>query len=168
MKIKLTVKGIDSLFSFFDENEQTPYLTPYKLIPQFSKDTCVAACARMILADFGINAPESYLASALETDGGAYLSRVPQTLKTFGLNVSFEWRKNLTIAELSEFLNYGRAIVFLQRVNEEFGHSVIADDIIGEEIRLRDPLPRGQGKSYAVSLEKFSSVWLKSGVVYVK
>ena len=168
MKIKITVKGIDSLFSFFAESEQLPYQTPHRLIAQFSRDTCVAACARMILADFGIDAPESYLASALETDGGAYLSKVPQALKTFGLNVNFEWKKTLTIAELSKFLKHGRAIVFLQRKNEEFGHSVIADDIIDEEIRLRDPLPRGQGKSYAVTLEKFSSVWLKSGVVYVK
>lgn len=121
MKIKMTVKGIDSLYSFFAEGEQMPYQTPYNLIAQFSKDTCVAACARMILADFGVDAPESYLASDLETDGGAYLSRVPQTLKTFGLNVNFEWRKNLTITELSKFLKHGRAIVFLHRKNEKFG-----------------------------------------------
>lgn len=168
MKIEITVKGIDWLFSFFPENEQIPYQSPHKLIAQFSRDTCVAACVRMILADFGIDAPESYLASDLETNDGAYISRVPQTLKAFGLNVNFEWRKNLTIAELSQFLKHGRAIVFMQRKNEEFGHSVIVDDIIGDEVRLCDPLPRGQGKSYAVSLKKFFSVWLKSGVVYVK
>ena len=168
MKIEITIKGIDSLFSFFPESDQIFYQSPHKLIPQFSKDTCVAACARMLLADFGIDAPESYLASALETDGGAYLSRVPQTLKAFGLVDNFEWRKNLTIAELSKFLKHGRAIVFLQLKNAEFGHSVIVDDIIGHEVRLCDSLPRGQGKSYAVSLEKFLSVWLKSGVVYGK
>ena len=122
----------------------------------------------MILADFGIDAPESYLASALETDGGAYLSKVPQTLKKFGLNVNFEWRKNLTPADLSKFLEHGSAIVFIQRKEGKFGHALIADDIIDKEIRLRDPLPRGQGNSYGVSIEKFSSVWLKSGVVYVK
>ena len=168
MKIKITVKGIDSLFSFFAESEQIPYQSPHKLIAQLNDDTCVAACARMILADFGIDAPESYLASALETDDGAYISRVPQTLKAFGLGVNFGWRINLTIAELSKFLKHGRAIVFLQRKNEEFGHSVIVDDIIGDEVRLCDPLPTGQGKSYAVSFESFSSVWLKLGVVYVK
>jgi hypothetical protein len=67
MKLKITHQGIDELFSFFDETEQIPYQSPHKLIAQFNSDTCVAACARMILADFGIEAPESYLASALET-----------------------------------------------------------------------------------------------------
>lgn len=168
MKIEITIKGIDALFSFFPESEQMPYQSPYKLIAQFNRDSCVAACARMILADFNIDAPESYLASALETYGGAYISRVPSVLKAFGLVHNFEWRKNLTIAELSKFLKHGRAIISLHHKEAEFGHSVIADDIIDDEVRLRDPLPRGQGKSYAVSLEKFSSVWLKSGVVYVK
>ena len=168
MKIKSTVKGIDSLFSFFAESEQISYQSPYKLIAQLNRDSCVAACARMILSDFGIDAPESYLAAALETEGGAFVSKVPQTLKTFGLVHDFEWKTNLTIAELSEFLKYNRAIVSLRRKNTKFGHSVIADAIIDDEVRLSDPLPKGQGKSYAVSLEGFSGVWLKSGVVYVK
>jgi len=168
MKIKITVKGIDSLFSFFDENEQMPYSPAHKVIAQFNEDTCVAACARMILADFGINAPESYLASALETESGAFLSKVPQVLKDFGVKSNYEWRNKLTIADLSEAVKYGRAIVLLQRKNAKFAHALIVDDIINAGIRLRDPLPIGQGKSYAVSLETFTEVWLKSGVIYVK
>ena len=73
MKLKFTVKGIDSLFSFFDESEQMPYSSPHNLIGQINDDACAAACARMILADFGINAPESYLASALETKRGVFV-----------------------------------------------------------------------------------------------
>ena len=168
MKIEITIKGIDSLFSFFAESEQIPYQSPYKLIAQLNRDSCVAACARMILADFGIDAPESYLASALETEGGAFVSKVPQALKAFGLVHNFAWKRNLTIGELSEFLEHSRAIVSLRRKDTKFGHSIIADAIIGDEVRLCDPLPKGQGKSYAISLENFSSVWLKSGVVYVK
>jgi len=42
------------------------------------------------------------------------------------------------------------------------------DAIIGDKIQLRDPLPMGQGKSYAVTSETFMEVWLKSGVIYVK
>jgi len=168
MKIKITVKGIDSLFSFFDESEQTPYSSAHKTIAQFNADTCVAACARMILADFGIDAPESYLASALETRGGAYLSKVPQVLKDFGVKGNYQWRNKLTIADLSEAVKNGRAIILLQRKNAEFGHSVIVDDIIDDKVRLCDPLPVGQGKSCAVSLETFTGVWLGSGVIYVK
>ncbi len=168
MKIKITVKGIDSLFSFFDESEQIAYQTPHKLIAQLNADSCVAACARMILADFGVDAPESYLASALETKRGALLSKLPSVLKDFGAKHNYEWRKNLTLTDLSKAAEHRCAVVSLQRKNAEFGHSVIVDGIIDEEIRLRDPLPTGQGKSYAVSLEKFSDVWIKSGVIYVE
>ncbi|MGI8638874.1 MAG: cysteine peptidase family C39 domain-containing protein [Pyrinomonadaceae bacterium] len=168
MELKIKVKGIDSLFSFFAESEQIAYQSPHELIAQINDDACVAACARMLLADFGIDATESYLASALETEGGAYLSKIPQALKAFGLNKNYEWRNDLTIAELSKSLKRECAAVSLQRKNAKFGHSVIVDDIITDEIRLRDPLPLGQGKSYAVSIEKFSDVWLKSGVIYVK
>ena len=168
MKLKITAKGIDSLFSFFDESEQKPYLSAHKIIAQFNEDACVAACARMVLEDFGIDAPESYLASALETEGGAYLSKVPQVLKDFGVKNNYEWRTDLTIADLSKAVKTGRAIVLLQRKTAKFAHALIVDDIINTEIRLRDPLPIGQGKSYAVSLETFTEVWLKSGIVYVK
>ena len=74
----------------------------------------------------------------------------------------------MTISDLSKAVENGRSIVSLQRKDAKFGHSVIADDIIDGKVRLRDPLPTGQGKSYAVSLENFSDVWLKSGVIYVK
>ncbi len=168
MKLKIEVKGIDSLFSFFDESEQIPYLSAHKTIAQFNADTCAAACARMILADFGIDAPESYLASALETESGAFLSKVPKVLKDFGGKPAYKWRNNLTIDDLSEAVKNGRAIVLLQRRNAKFAHALIVDDIINAEIRLRDPLPIGQGKSYAVSLKTFTKVWSKSGVVYVK
>ena len=92
MKSKITDKGFELLFSFFAENEQIEYQTPYELIPQSSIDTCVAACMRMILASFEIRIPESYLASALETDDGAYPSRVPNVLNALGIYV-YQWKK---------------------------------------------------------------------------
>jgi hypothetical protein len=109
----------------------------------------------MILADFGIDAPESYLASALETERGAYLSNLPQVLREFGVKGNYEWRKILTIGDLSKAVESKRSIVSVQRKNAKFGHSVIVDDIINEKVRLCDPLPTGQGKSYAVSLKIF-------------
>ena len=122
MKIKITVKGIDSLFSFFDESEQIAYQSPHKLIAQLNADSCVAACARMILADFGIDAPESYLASALETSNGALLSKVPQALKDFGLRQNFQWRKDLNLEDLTDALKKGSAIVSVRRKSAIFGH----------------------------------------------
>ncbi len=89
----------------------------------------------MILADFGIDAPESYLASALETKSGAFLSNVPKVLKDFGGKPAYKWRNNLTIADLSEAVKNGRAIVLLQRGNAKFAHALIVDDIINAEIR---------------------------------
>lgn len=168
MKLKIKGRGIDALFSFFAESEQLPYSSPHNLIAQNNDDACVAACARMILADFGIDAPESYLAAALETADGAYLSSLPRILKEFGAESGYEYRRNLTPGDLSEALNRGYgAAVSVRRENTKFGHSVIVDDIIGDRVLLRDPLPIGQGKSYAVSLVRFTRVWLKSGVVYV-
>ncbi|HSK72546.1 MAG TPA: cysteine peptidase family C39 domain-containing protein [Pyrinomonadaceae bacterium] len=160
-------KGFELLFSFFSESEQIEYHSPHELIPQTSIYTCVSACVRMILADFDIYFPESYIASALETSGGAYPSKVPAILNEFGVEV-YQWKNDLTIADLSAALENGFAIVSLKRENTKFGHSLIADAIINDAIRLRDPLPLGQGKSYAVALETFMKVWLRSGVVYVK
>lgn len=168
MKLKITLKGVDLIYSFFAEAEQIPYQTPYKIIGQFSDETCVAACVQMILSDSGINVPQSYAASALDTKGGAYLSNVPQVLNDFGLKSVYEWKQNLSFTDLSAALKNGRAIVSLQRENAKFGHSVIADAIIGDKIQLRDPLPIGQGKSYAVRQQNFTNVWLKRGVIYVK
>ena len=154
-------------FSFFDESERTPYQTPHTLISQSSNDACVPACVQMVLADFGIEYPQNYLASALETRRGAFLSKVPGVFGEFDV-FNFHWRKNLTLTDLMNVLGDGFAIVSVQRKNAKFGHSVIVDAIINNTVRLRDPLPMGQGKSYAVALEIFLEVWLKSGVIYVK
>jgi ABC-type bacteriocin/lantibiotic exporter with double-glycine peptidase domain len=167
MKSKITDKGFDLLFSFFAENEQIEYQTPHQLIPQSSDENCVAACVQMILADFEIEYPQSYLASALETGGGAYPSKIPYVLNEFGIDV-FQWKKDLIIADLAAALENGFAVVSVRRKSAKFGHSVIADAIIDNTIQLRDPLPIGQGKSYAVALKTFTEVWLKSGVIYAK
>ena len=173
MKLKTKDKGIESLFSFFAESEQMPYTSSRKVIAQINADACVAACARMILADHGIDAPESYLAAALEISDGALLSQMPRVLKDFGLRQSFEWRADLSFADLSEALRRGSAVVTLRRARAKFGHALVAYDIFDDEVRLPDPLPKGLGKSYAVSLEKFSEVFLRkratgTGVIYAE
>ena len=163
MKSKITDKGFELLFSFFAENEQIEYQTSHELIPQYSDDTCVAACMRMILSDFGIYAPESYIASALETSNGAFLSNAPKVFEEFGLSQKYEWRKDLSLADLSKALEQGNAIVSVKRRGEIFGHALVIDAIFESEIRLRDPLPRNEGKSYAVTIETFSEVFFRKG-----
>ena len=131
-------KGFELLFSFFAENEQIEYQTPHSLISQSSDENCVAACVQMILSDFGIEYPQSYLASALETGGGAYPSKIPYVLNEFGIDV-FQWEKDLTITDLSAVLESGFAVVSVQRKNTKFGHSVIADAIIDDTISVARP-----------------------------
>ena len=171
--MKKTERGIDSLFSFFNDDEKLPYLANHKVIAQFNKDACVAACCRMILNDSGLDAPESYLASALQTKRGAFLSRVPQVLKDFRLENRYQWRSNLVFEDLQRAIKCGKAIVSVKRQNAFYGHALIVDDILDTEVRLRDSLPIGQGTSYAVNVENFLEVWLSykltgSGVIYVR
>lgn len=161
-----TDKGFEFLFTFFEESQQIEYQTPHLLFPQLNDETCVAACVQMILSDFGIFQPQSFLISELETNRGAFLSKVPQVLEEFDVK-GFVWKKDLEITDLSNALKTNPSIVSLRRKNANFGHAVIADAIINDTIGLRDPLPIGQGKSYAVKLKTFQEVWLESGIIYV-
>lgn len=163
MKSESEDKGFEFLFSFFDETDQIQYQSPHELIPQFNDDSCVAACVRMILADYGIYVPESYLASALETSDGAFLSKTPEILEDVGSLSKFEWRNDLSLADLNAALKQASAVVSVKRKGEIFGHALVIDAIFGNEIRLRDPLPRYEGKSYAVLIEKFSEVFFRKG-----
>ena len=97
---------------------------------------------------------------------------MPNVLKEFGLTRSFKWRKKLTFDELTEAVKRGRAVVSVKRKGDLFGHALVIDDIINNEVRARDPLPLGQGKSYAVKIERFLEAWLRAadtgtGVIYV-
>lgn len=152
-------KGIEAIFSFFDEAEQKPYFSPFPVIAQFNEDSCVAACARMILAEFDIEQPESWVASALATQGGALLSKLPKVLnEDFALPRKYEWRNNLSFEDLVQGTERARAVVSVKRKGEDFGHALVIDRIINEEVRLRDPLPIGLGRSYAVTVDTFLEV----------
>lgn len=173
MKIKGKEKGLESIFSFFESKDQKPYNSPFAVFGQNNKDSCVAASIKMILNDAGIKKPESYIISTLETGGGAYLSKSPQILAEFGLTTKFIWKNDLTFEQLKESLGQYKSMVSVKVKGADFGHALIIDAIIDGEIRLRDSLPVGQGKSYAVSIEKFKEVWLRenntgSGIIYDK
>lgn len=172
--VKKVDRGIESNFPFFNETEQKPYSSPFIIIAQFNQDSCVAACARMILSEFGIEQPESWLSAALETQGGALLSKLSKVLnEDFALPRRYEWRNDLTFEDLKRAAEKARAVVSVKRKGDDFGHALVIDRIINNEVRLRDPLPIGQGKSYAVAFDKFLEVWLRNeqtgmGVIYVE
>jgi ABC-type bacteriocin/lantibiotic exporter with double-glycine peptidase domain len=173
MKLSEKEKGLETIFSFFEAEKQKLYHSPFNLIGQNNDDSCVTACVRMILADFGIRQSEAFVASSLETSGGAYLSKIPVVIKEFELKSDFIWRDDLTFEDLKNSIIQQSVIVSVKRKEAKFGHALIIDAMIGNEVRLRDPLPRGQGKSYAVSVDNFKEVWLKengkgNGVVYDK
>lgn len=173
VKIKGQEKGIENIFSFFEGKHQKQYASPFSKFGQSNKDSCVAASVKMLLNDADIQESESYIASALETRGGAYLSKVPQVLTIFGLKTNFVWKNDLTFEQLKESLQQNISIVSIIREDADFGHALVIDAIIDGDVRFRDPLPVGQGKSYAVSIEKFKEVWLREnnkgiGVVYDK
>jgi hypothetical protein len=127
----------------------------------------------MRLNDIGVKLPESYISSALETQGGAYLSKAPEILFEFGFPIKLVWKNNLSFPEFKELSAQHQAIVAVKQRGASFGHAIIVDGIIDNEVMIRDSLPVGQGKSYAVSAEKFKEVWLRenntgSGVIYDK
>jgi hypothetical protein len=164
-------KGFETIFPFFEFIKQKPYQTEFELIGQSHKDSCLAAVIKMLLSDFRISQPEAYISSVLEMKDGAYLSKVPSVLSEFGLDLNFKWRTNLTFEELKTAVINQRAIVSVKRVRTNFGHALIIDAIIDGEVRLRDPLPLGIGRSYAVSIEDFKNFWLRNdglgiGVIY--
>jgi ABC-type bacteriocin/lantibiotic exporter with double-glycine peptidase domain len=171
MKLKGKEKGTENIFSFFEAADQKSYNSLFAVIGQNNKDSCVAATIKMWLHDIGIKLPESYISAALETQGGAYLSKVPELLAEFGFPTNLVWKNNLSFPEFKELSAQHQAIVPIKLRGANFGHAVIVDGIIDNEVMIRDSLPVGQGKSYAVSVEKFKEVWLRenntgSGIIY--
>jgi hypothetical protein len=155
-------KGIKSHSSFFGADEQKPYQSSFKLFGQMNEDSCVAAATKMLLSDFGIEQPEAFLSSALEIDNGIYLAKVPKVLQEFGLPEKFKWRNDLTFELLKKAVQSECAIVSVKHPNSKYRHALIIDAILNGEVKLRDSLPLGVGKSYAVLVENFKKVWLRA------
>jgi ABC-type bacteriocin/lantibiotic exporter with double-glycine peptidase domain len=146
---------------FFAKLETQPYRPQGALIGQFYDDSCVAACCRMLLRDAVGEVAEAVLRAALETDRGAYLSAVPETLRQFGLP-GYVYDPALSLAELQASTAKGPAIVAVKRrPGDVDAHALVIDRIVEQSVSIRDPLPEGTGSAYQVTVEALLSVWLR-------
>ncbi len=146
---------------FFAEYDILPYRPHGVVLGQGNADSCVAACCRMLLADYDIEAPEAYLRDALEVNGGAWLSKVPAALAAFGISPSYQYRNDLLLDDLREAVQWGTAIAYLARPDSRAGHAILVEAIEEEFLAVRDPLPENLGKAYRVRLADFERLWLR-------
>ena len=146
---------------FFAALETFPYEPRGVVFGQYKQDSCVAACCRMLLADQGIELPESHLRTVLQVDEGAYISKLPEVLDSCGLTISYQYRSDLTIEELIALLQGGPAVAYVARPRIRAGHALIVEQIVGARVCLRDPLPEIEGQAYQVALSDFLPLWIR-------
>lgn len=148
---------------FFARFETSPYRPSGIVLGQFYDDSCVAACCRMLLHDSAEDVSEAELRADLQTDGGSYLSAVPETLRQFGLLAGYVYHYDLSLAELRAAVAKGPAIVAVKHLpDDDDAHALVIDRIAREYVYVRDPLPEGAGSAYRVTAEAFLRVWLRS------
>ena len=147
---------------FFAAFDTYSYAPTGVVCGQYKQDSCVAACCRMLLADQGLDWPESDLRAALKVDGGAFLSAMPQVLGRCGLPVTYQYRRDLTIDELKRAVQNGSATAFVFRPKEQAGHALLVDKVNEDWVCIRDPLPETKGRAYRVALADFLQRWLDS------
>lgn len=148
---------------FFAKANTLPYRPQGSVIGQIHEDSCVAACCRMWLTDQGVEESEVNIRAVLETRGlGTNLSRVPAAVQQLGAMAQYEFRDDLSAADLRQALSSGSVMVFLKesaRVGD--GHSLLVEAIEDEEwAAVRDPWPPGYGSAYKVGLDVFLRSWL--------
>lgn len=176
--LKLKAKG-KARGSFFADKLTLPY-TPQGIVKgQVRPDACVPAVCRMLIFDRyphlekDINFSESYLRHFLGTDSeGSAVSAIPSVLQLAEIDL-YEYRSDLTLAQLSEAVVRGFAVVSV-RGKLAGWHVLIVEQITAEWVALRDSLPENKGSSYLLGLADFEAAWLTQknqrgiGVIVVK
>lgn len=148
---------------FFAKTNTLPYHISDVVIGQIHEDSCVAACCRMWLGDQGIEESEVNIRAVLETRGlGTNLSQVPAAMQQLGAMAQYEFRDDLSVADLRQALSGGSVMVFLKESAQAGdGHSLLVEAIEDEEwVAVRDPWPPGYGSAYKVGLGVFLRSWL--------
>lgn len=155
-------KGSRAKGFFFTDEENFPYEPAGASIGQTQDYSCVAASTRMILSDNDIDLPEAFLRNALETnETGTALSKTVKLLNDEIKSGQYIFNRKTDFETLRASVEKGSAIVNVRR--ESLVHSLIVDKIEDDMVFLRDPLPVGKGKAYAVSVQTFQKRWLISG-----
>lgn len=146
---------------FFTTVEIFPYEPRGVVLGQSRADSCVAACCRMLLQDHGIEIAEAFISHELELNEGAFVSRLPEILRSFGLDRHYVYRHDLTFDELKAAVERGTAVVFVKMSGALDGHALVVEDITDNLIAVRDPLPEGEGKAYRAHLADFLRFWIR-------
>ncbi|MBW3016995.1 C39 family peptidase [Candidatus Woesearchaeota archaeon] len=129
-------------------------------MPFFSQETdytCGPACARMMLARFGIAATENELAELLGTtsDSGTDQSAFNRLAEKYGLD--YVSRHSASFSELRELSGKGYAVTvcfFFQP--EKVSHYAVVSSLSGSRINLLDPW---KGPEHNYSTSYFSKLW---------
>lgn len=152
---------------FFAAVETRPYQPRGVLLGQATDDSCVPACARMLLFDqyteraSAYAFSESFLRGACATGrAGSVIARVPEILRQSGLRLPYHYRTDLTLAELQAAITRAFAIAVVRSQLPRAAHVVIVEEMTADDIAIRDPLPRGRGSAYRVPLAAFEASWL--------
>jgi RHS repeat-associated protein len=144
------------------------YTPSRKIFGQEKDFSCVAASCKMILNDPSIS--EETIRGLLAAENhGTSLSNAVNILE------NYKYVNDATYSQLLEGLENGPAIV---SVNKNLGtgtnHAIVVDahevDSNGRHwLSIRDPLPRGEGAAYKISVGDFWDFWMKErGIVIVK
>lgn len=115
-------------------------------LPFFKQETpysCVAACLRMVLSHFGIEATEDELRlRSLTTLWGTNARDAVACVKSFGLRS--EEVRDATVKNLREWLNQGIfpiLLIDLRPIRGEVGrHAIVAEEISENQLLYLDPL----------------------------
>lgn len=148
---------------FFAAAETLPYQPRHPKLGQLQDDSCLAACVLMLLRDQGHEGIyEAMLRTASQIQGeGGFISDVPPVLRQLGSRLNYVYRDNLSLGDLEAATQKGAALVEVRFKDKRGSHALLLDGIEeGTDVLIRDPLPRGEGAAYKVSLETFLAFWL--------
>ncbi len=146
---------------YFAAQETFGYTPAGVVYGQATPDSCVAACARMLLHDAGIHMAEAPLRELLNTSAeGAFLQDLPKALLAVGLTRRLSYLRTLSLPGLRLAVTRGSVVCFVIRPGQT-GHALLVDELDAKLVRLRDPLPQSQGRAYSVRLTDFLAVWTR-------
>lgn len=141
----------------FPPDLRIPYDPPGVFYQQMQPGSCVAASSRMILEDFGIEMPESYIRDVMGVDAedGGTIKNIPQGLQKLGLDdPPYVYKENLTINDLETATKKGPVVVSVKLSGGGF-HALVVDSIQDGIVYIRDPA----GSTYGVPLQDFLNGW---------
>jgi ABC-type bacteriocin/lantibiotic exporter with double-glycine peptidase domain len=146
----------------FPESERLPYEPDGHVFGQANDASCVAACARMVLSDSGVDVPEAYVRDATGVDpSGGSIRDIPGAFDELG-GPRVVAEEDGTIEDLQRATSGGNpAIVSIAQGTSR--HAVVVDGFqetdIGLTALIRDPLPVGEGSADQILLETFRGAW---------